>query len=99
MYCMCIIHTKCMDSNGTLFLLHTSTVHVYIIELYIYIILCMCMPLSLLIVGLRGYVEVTNDLNVPANFQWHAREGVDTTVFYMVHPNGTYVQTSYTYNM
>ena len=52
--------------------------------------MCICMPLSLLIVGLRGYVEVTNDLNVPANFQWHAREGVDTTVFYMVHPNGMF---------
>ena len=41
--------------------------------------------------GLRGSLEVRNELNVPASFQWHARDGVDTSVFFMVHPNGTYV--------
>ena len=38
--------------------------------------------------GLRGYLEVENKLNIPASFQWHARDGVDTSVFFMVHPTG-----------
>ena len=45
--------------------------------------------------GLRGYLEVENKLNVPASFQWHARDGVDTSVFFMVHPTGTYVHLTY----
>jgi hypothetical protein len=45
-------------------------------------------PMATPSAGLRGYLEVSNELNVPASFQWHAREGVDTSVFFMVHPTG-----------
>lgn len=38
--------------------------------------------------GLRGSVVVTNEHSVSASFQWHAREGVDTNVFFMMHPSG-----------
>ena len=39
--------------------------------------------------GLRGFLEVRNPHNIPALFQWHAREGVDTGIFFMVHPTGS----------
>ena len=38
--------------------------------------------------GLRGSVVITNKHSVPAEFQWHAREEVDTNSFYMMHPSG-----------
>ena len=41
--------------------------------------------------GLRGSVIITNKHNVAAKFQWHAREEVDTKMFYMMHPSGTYM--------
>ncbi len=39
--------------------------------------------------GLRGSVLVSNEHGVPAKFQWLARHGVDTDVFYMMHPRGS----------
>ena len=43
---------------------------------------------SLIIPGLHGSVLVTNEHGVPAHFLWHAREGVETDTFFVMHPTG-----------
>ena len=42
----------------------------------------------LLLPGLHGSVLVTNEHSVPAHFQWHAKEGVETDTFFVMHPTG-----------
>lgn len=40
------------------------------------------------VLGLRGFVVMYNEHNVPAKFQWKAQEGTDTDAFYAMHPTG-----------
>ena len=66
------------------------TLEFYCIHMYMYIVCALLLHCSvkLMCAGLCGSLEVRNELNVPASFQWHAREGVDTSIFFMLHPNG-----------
>ena len=71
--------------------IHKSYIRVLLYtHVYMYIVCALLLHCSvkLMCAGLCGSLEVRNELNVPASFQWHAREGVDTSIFFMLHPNG-----------
>ena len=41
--------------------------------------------------GFQGTVLITNDHNIPIPFQWIATDGVDESLFYMIHSTGKYI--------